>query len=130
VRVEERAAGPYFDDSPISLVCDAWLNELEVALGFALDPRRYRPNLFVRAEDGRRLSEHELVSRALEIGDVRLRVTAPIVRCVTTSYDLESGASDPRILRAVVERRASILGIYAEVERPGTFVAGGEVRLR
>ncbi len=130
VALEPRFDGPFFDDSPISLVCDAWLNELEDALGVALDPRRYRPNLFVRAAAGRRCpGEAELAGRVLEISDVRLRVTAPIVRCVTTSYDVEDGRPDPRILRAVVERRASILGIYAHVERPGTFVAGSEVVL-
>ncbi len=127
VRVEARGDGPHFDAAPISLVCDVWLNELEEALGFELDPRRYRPNLFVRAAGARPLAEADLVGRALEIAGVRLRVTAPIVRCVTTSYDVESGVADPRVLRAVVERRNSILGIYARVERRGTLATGAEV---
>jgi uncharacterized protein YcbX len=129
LRVEPRSDGPYFDDSPISLVCDAWLNELEALLGRTLDPLRYRPNLFVRTAGAPHPSEHDLVGNTIEIGGVHLRVTAPIVRCVTTTYDVESGEADPRILRAAVEHRASIVGIYAQVERPGTLVEGNEVVL-
>jgi uncharacterized protein YcbX len=60
----------------------------------------------------------------LRAGNVVLRVLEPIVRCVTPSYDLETGASSTELLRALVHLRANLMGVYCAVERPGALALG------
>jgi len=122
--VAERRDGPYFDLSPISIVFDRWIDELEALLGMSLDPQRFRPNFFVRAEAGFALREGDLVGSLLAAGEVRLRVTAETERCVTPSYDVETGFSEPRVLRVLAQQRDNVCGIYCEVERGGTVRLG------
>jgi uncharacterized protein YcbX len=120
-------AGPYFDDAAFSLIFDRWLREAERLVGYALDPLRYRPNAFARAAADFDLAEGALVGRTLAIGSARFRVTAPIGRCVTTTYDIETGASDPAVLRAVAQHRDNVMGVYCAIARPGTLHAGDAI---
>jgi uncharacterized protein YcbX len=119
--------GPYFDDGVFSLIVDRWLQAAEAHVGYALEPLRYRPNAFVRAADGFALDEPALVGRTLAAGSARLLVTAPIHRCVTTTYDLATGASDPNVLRAVARYRDNVMGIYCAVIVPGSLRPGDAV---
>ena len=124
VDVERRDDGPHFDAGTISIVLDLWLADLERHLGFPLDPQRYRPNLFVRAAPGFSLREPELIGATLRSGTVSLRVSEPIGRCVTTTYDVASGESNPEILRAVANERNNIMGVYCEVLETGALERG------
>lgn len=124
VAVEVRAAGPYFDLGAVSILFDTWLAEAERLVGSALDPLRYRPNVFVRAAAGFAASEGDLAGRRIAIGDVTLRVTQSIERCVTPTYDIATGASDPNVQRALVQHRANTMGIYCDVVHPGTIAVG------
>ena len=56
--------------------------------------------------------------------EVEFQVVATIKRCVTTTYDIETGESDPRVLRTVAEHRANVMGVYCDVLRPGILEAG------
>ena len=127
VSVTARGDGPYFDDSPISLIFDAWLREAEALVGYELDPLRYRPNLFVHAAPDFTRREADLVGSTILVHDVRLRVNDTIRRCVTTTYDIPTGASDPNVLRAVAQHRENVMGIYCVVENPGTVAIGDEL---
>lgn len=109
----------FFDAQPVSLIWDSWLREVETLVGRELDPQRYRPNIFVRAAGGFAAPERDLVGATLAVGGARLRVVATIGRCVTTTYDVATGESDPAVLRAVAQHRANTLGVYCTVERPG-----------
>jgi len=120
-------AGPYFDDAAFSLIFDRWLQEAESHVGYALDPLRYRANAFARAAPNFDFAEGALVGRTLAIGSARLRVTAPIGRCVTTTYDVATGASDPAVLRAVARYRDNVMGIYCAIVAPGTLRAGDAI---
>jgi uncharacterized protein YcbX len=124
VALSARSDGPYFDDAPVSVLVDRWLAEAERLVGYALDPLRYRPNLYVRAAADFAGSETDLVGTVLSAGDVRLRVSHPIERCVTTTYDVRTGESDPAVLRAVAQRRANLMGVYCVVEAPGSVRVG------
>jgi uncharacterized protein YcbX len=120
-------AGPYFDDAAFSLIFDHWLREAELRVGYPLDPLRYRANAFARAAPDFALPEAALVGRMLAIGSARFRVTAPIGRCVTTSYDIETGISDPEVLRAVARYRDNVMGIYCAIVVPGSLRAGDAI---
>ena len=120
----ERAAPHYFDDSPISLVLAPWLEDAQRVCGRTLDVRRFRPNLVADAIPGAEC-ERDLLGAELRIGArVRLRVTKAIRRCVAVTYDPESDAVDPGILRALAQEREATFGVYCEVLQPGTVVLG------
>ena len=121
----------YFDDdAPISLVFDHWIAEVEAALQMTLDPLRWRPNLYLRAMNGFARAEATLIGEVLEIGDAVVRVRDTIKRCVVTTYDVQGGEPEPGVLKYVAQRRANVLGIYADVESTGTVRPGAVVRLR
>jgi uncharacterized protein YcbX len=120
VAIDLRDHGPYFDLDPVSIIFDTWLRDGERLVGRNLEPLRYRPNIFARAANDFVRREGDLVDRILAIGDVRLRVTEPIHRCVTPSYDLETGESDPRVLEIIARERGNTMGIYAHVVRAGS----------
>ena len=120
----ESAAPHYFDDSPISLVLAPWLADAQRICGRSLDVRRFRPNLVADALAGAE-RERDLLGAELQIGArVRLRVTKAIRRCVAVTYDPESDAVDPGILRALAQEREATFGVYCEVLQPGTVVLG------
>ncbi len=118
VRVD-RAMGRYFDAAPVSILFDSWLLEASALAGYTLEPLRYRPNFYVTAVPPFD-SEAALVGRLLQAGTATLRVRSPIERCVTTTYDLRTGESDPKVLRAVVQNRGGNVGIYCDVVATGT----------
>ncbi len=124
VVLDRRSGGPFFDDAPISLILDLWLDELRDYLGHGVEPERFRPNFFVRARAGFTGGEAALQGAELDLGQARLRVRAPIVRCVTITYDPADGASDPEILRVVAQRRNSWMGVYCDVVQPGDVRTG------
>jgi len=126
IALELRAGGPHFDAEPVSVLFDAWLRELEALVDIALEPLRFRPNLYVESA-GAVSAEAAFVGRALEIGGVRLRVVSPILRCVTTTYDVVTGEPEPAVLRALAQQRANVMGVYCRVERPGEIAVGDAV---
>jgi uncharacterized protein YcbX len=117
--LDVRGDGPYFDAAPVSLVFDSWLAKLETLVHEAIDPLRFRANIYARAAAGFGASEADLVGTTFAIGDVRLRCTATITRCVTPTYDIATGARDVEIARALAGELGNIMGVYCEVERPG-----------
>ncbi|MBV8155679.1 MAG: MOSC domain-containing protein [Candidatus Eremiobacteraeota bacterium] len=125
--VERSGEGRFFDDAPVSILVDRWLDEVSAFAGYPVQPLRFRPNFFVVADDGFRYGEAELQGMSLQIGDVVLTVRSPIERCVVTTYDPEGGEPDPRILRFIAQQRNAWMGIYCDVERPGTVRVGDAV---
>jgi uncharacterized protein YcbX len=124
VVLDVRRDGPYFDAAPVSIVFDAWIAKLEAIVHEAVDPLRFRANIYAVAAPGFGAGEADLVGTTLAIGDVRLRCTATITRCVTPSYDIATGARDPEIARAIAVDIGNVMGVYCAVER------GGEIALR
>jgi uncharacterized protein YcbX len=127
VDVEHRRGEHFFDDAPISLLVDRWLEELCEHLGYAVEWERFRPNFFVRAVPEFTQSEPALEGMQLRLGSVQLRVRCPIERCVAVTYDPKGGPSDPRILRFVAEQRNTWMGIFCDVLKPGVVCAGDAV---
>jgi uncharacterized protein YcbX len=127
VAVRERDGGPHFDAQPVSLLFDRWLEELEAIVGMALDPQRFRPNLWARSDGHAVPREREMVGALLEVGGVLLRVVSPITRCVTPTYDVATGEPAPEISRAIVRERENLMGVYCTVERSGELSTGDEI---
>lgn len=119
----------YFDDSPVSLIVDRWLDGVSSYVGYRVEHERFRPNFFVEAVAGDALDEAALTGRELQLGEVTLRVRYPIERCVVITYDLDGEATDPRILRYVAQARSSWMGIYCDVPRAGIVRIGDSLSL-
>lgn len=129
VGVEIRRDEHYFDDAPLSLIVDAWLADVSAYTGYPVQWERFRPNFFVRSFEQGVPLERELVGRDLLLGEVRLRVRAPIGRCVTVTYHPNGEPSDPRILEYVAQQRDNAMGIYCDVVAPGVVARGDALRL-
>lgn len=129
VGVEIRRDEHFFDDAPISLIVDVWLAGVSAYAGYAVQWERFRPNFFVRSFERAVPLEGELVERELLLGAVRLRVRAPIGRCVTVTYHPSGEASDPRILQYLAQQRNNWMGVYCDVVTPGVVQRGDEVSL-
>jgi uncharacterized protein YcbX len=129
VALHREHGGRFFDDAPISLIVDRWIDEISEDLGFDVEPERFRPNFYVRASADFCSSESELVGAQLEVGGVRLRVREPTSRCVAVTYHPRRNLPDPRVLRSIAQKRDSIMGVYCEVLRAGVARTGDSVRL-
>jgi uncharacterized protein YcbX len=103
---------------------------VERALDMPLDPRRWRPNFYARAAADFDYTEPQLLGRIIEIGDVVLRVRDTIGRCVTTTYDIETGERDDDVLVYVAQQRDNVMGVYCDVELAGTVRVADALRLR
>lgn len=130
LRVRAQAGTHYFDDAPVSLVFDRWIEEVSRALDMPLDPLRWRPNFFAHAAADFAYGEEDLLGSTIELGDVVLRVRDRIGRCVTTTYDIRTGEQDGEVLLYVARERGNTMGVYCEVEVAGTVRAGDALRLR
>lgn len=129
VEVSREPGVRYFDAAPISILLDRWVADVESHIGRTLDPLRWRPNFFVRAEDAAAYSEGDLVGREIRMGNAMLRVRSGIDRCVTPTFDVESGEPEPEVLNYVARRRDNVMGIYCDVIRAGVARVGDALHL-
>jgi uncharacterized protein len=131
IRSERRAGEP--DRIAVSLASDASVDELARRGNDAkpLDARRFR--MLVQVAGARPHQEDEWVGSEVRIGDVAVRVTAPVARCVITTQDPNTGHLDFPTLKAITayrglrDGRKIDFGVYADVVRPGRVSVGDEV---
>lgn len=88
------------------------------------DVRRFRPNVVVSGGDERDLVDHDV-----RIGDVRVRVTKEIDRCVIVTRPQPGLERDKSVLVDVHRGRGGTLGVGALVRQPGTIAVGDTVEL-
>lgn len=117
----------FFDDAPVSIVLDRWMDGLSAALGYRVEPERFRANFLIRAGDAVTLEEDDLTGRELALGTVRLRVRYPIERCVATTYAPDGSGNDPEILRYIAQHRSTWMGVYCDVTEAGSVRLGDEL---
>ena len=111
-----------FDILPLLVATDGAL------AAFGRDPRRLRPNLVIGGVDG--LAEREWEGRRLQIGDALVQLDDLRGRCVMTTFDPESQAKDPGVLRDILNRFGGTLCLNASVVTPARIDVGDPVTLR
>jgi len=118
------AGGHSFSDSPekvLSLINLASVADLERVMREAIDPKRFRGNLYL--EGLAPWVELTWVGRHLKIGEARLEVTAPIERCAATNVNPTTAERDMNIPLTLRKGfRHMHMGVYARV------IEGGEIR--
>ncbi len=122
-----RAAGHSFSDvarKVVSIINLATVAELERAIGAAVDPLRFRANLYV--EGWPAWHEFTLMERMIGVGgSVQLRVVKRIVRCAATEVDPQTGIRDLPIPRTLLQTFGHAdCGVYAEVVADGEIAEG------
>ncbi len=121
-----RAPGATLTDSSRqtpSLMSLASLRALSEQMGADLDARRFRGNFWVDGLEP--WAEFDLIGRNIRFGDVVLRVTRPIERCVATTANPESGLRDWNPLPPLKRLHGSPdFGVLVEIVEGGTLSLG------
>ena len=120
-----------YDFAPLHLLTTATLARLAAAHPdgrFA--PQRFRPNFVIATPDAAGFLEDMWIGAELAVGsELRLRVTEPCKRCVTTTVAQDDLPKDPDILKSVVRENQANAGVYAAVLRGGTVREGDGVEV-
>ena len=110
-----------FDVLPLLVATDGAI------AAFGRDRRRLRPNLVIGGVEG--LAERGWPGGRLRIGEVMIGVQDLRGRCVMTTFDPDTLAHDPEVLRDIVRRFGGKLALNCEVLRGGNIRTGEEVEL-
>ena len=114
------------DDQPVTLMSEASLKALAAEFnGTAPDPRRFRMTITMTGPDA--WAEHGWGGQKVSIGETVLRVIAPVPRCVITTRNPDSGATDARILHALARLRGKndiTFGVWCDIIHPGRIHVG------
>ena len=108
-----------FDILPLLVATDGAID----ALG--IDGRRLRPNIVVGGVEG--VAEREWAGRSLHAGGVAIRLDSLRGRCVMTTWDPDTQAQDPSVLRRIVQQFGGKVALNAEVVTPGWLAVGDAV---
>lgn len=107
----------------VSLINLASLAALSERVGAALDPLRFRANVYFSGLSA--WDELDWVEGHLRIGDARLHVVSPITRCAATSVNPVTARRDIDVPRALLQHFGhNYMGVYAEVLQGGELAVG------
>ena len=126
------AQGHRFTDSRsgfVSVVNLASVRHMTQKLGRAVDPLRFRANIYVEGVEP--WAELDWADGAgLRFGDARAEVCKPIVRCTATHVDPRTGERDIDIVPALRDLYGHVLcGIYLNISRSGRVREGDTLEL-
>jgi uncharacterized protein len=116
--------GGYQGPATVSLMAASSITALSDLMGLpALDARRFRSNLIIDGLEAN--TELGWRGQRLRLGEAELRITGPIRRCRVIDTSLDTGERDLPLLAKLAENGSvPLLGVYAEVVRPGRISAG------
>ena len=140
LELSQQAPGNSFVDyAPVHLITTATLAAVTSAVGAALAPRVFRPNLILATPGLSDYAENDWVGRHLTIGaQVRLEIFLPTPRCAVPTLAHGPDPGNPQVLRVLAQEnripvegfgRQTCAGVYAKVISPGRVRAGDEVRV-
>lgn len=110
----------------VSLLSLESLNELSTKIGFDLDPRRFRGNLWLSG--GKPFEEFDWLGQEIILGSSKLKVIEPIERCNATKVNPISGEKDIDTLNALNTYYGhQDFGVYCEILTDGTVEKGNQL---
>ena len=110
----------------VSIINLASVAAVEAMVGAAVNPLRFRANLYL--EGWPAWHEFDLVGASLAIGDIRLKLVKPITRCAAVNVDPDTAARDLELPATLMRRLGrNECGIFAEVTAGGTIGIGDEI---
>ncbi|MGX5653358.1 MOSC domain-containing protein [Geodermatophilus nigrescens] len=110
-------------EASLTIVNLATVRAIGAALGIAVDPLRFRANVYI---DGLPAwAELDLPGRRLQLGGAQVDVFAPVERCSATSVHPTRGGCDINMPRALaVTFGHAFCGVYARVHVAGPLRVG------
>jgi uncharacterized protein len=118
------------DCRPVSLFSVQTARRLGEELGWAVDKRRFRANLFIDLGDVRGFAEDAFVGRTLRIGaKAVVAVTDRDPRCKMVTLDPDTAERNPEVLRTINAAHANKAGVYGAVLVEGLVRPGDEIVL-
>jgi len=110
----------------VSIVNLASVRDLSDKIGRALDPLRFRANLYIDGWPA--WAENDLTGQTLSLGAARAEVLKPIVRCAATHVDPTSAERDVDLVKALFDHYGHMFcGIYLNVTQGGAVREGDTV---
>jgi len=129
-RLQLLRQGNFFDAMPVHLLTRTTLKTLaQLAPESNWDERRFRPNVFIDADDSEGYPELDWIGRQLCVGTAVLEVVAGCPRCVMVTQAFDDLQQDQGVMRTLVRETKHTAGIYARVVLEGTAQVGGPVEL-
>ncbi len=115
-----------FDEASISVISPATIKRVENELGFALDVRRFRPNILIETNNEDSFAEDTWVGGTMVFGadddSAAINITMKDKRCSMINLDPDTAVQNPDVMKTVVRLNQNNAGIY------GTVVRTGEIR--
>jgi uncharacterized protein len=131
VRLLEAPEGFRFTDSKsgfVSLINLASVAEIGGAQGAAVDPLRFRGNLYI--EGAEPWAEASWPGKRLKVGGVTLNVLKMTDRCAATGVEPGTGRRDMDLVQTLRKAFGHIdCGVYARIEAGGRIARGDGVEL-
>jgi uncharacterized protein YcbX len=119
----------HFDDCGVHLVTMSSIRAISRDVGRDIDPRRTRANI-VLDTGGAGFAEDDWSGWSLAIGpDVVLELGEGMPRCVMVDRAQAGVAADPPILKTLGRTHDVLLGLQANVLKPGQISVGDDARL-
>jgi uncharacterized protein YcbX len=113
-------------DKYVSLINLGSIRDLERKIGAAVDPIRFRANVYFDGPPG--WGELGWMERGIGVGSARLRVIAPITRCAATEVNPRTAERDiPMVAELMRHFGHNLMGVYAEVVGAGDIAIGDRI---
>ena len=119
IRFHSEDHGQRYDVLPLTVLTDG------MARAVGVDHRRFRPNIVIGGVEG--LAETDWPGSFLRIGGVVIGMRNRRSRCVMTTFDPDTLAQDPSVLRRVVTEFDGSVALDSWVESPGRIAVGDPV---
>jgi uncharacterized protein YcbX len=118
------------DCRPISLFSRQTAQQLGEEVGFVLDKRRFRANVYLDLGTAQGFSENSLVGHNVRIGSkVIIAALERDPRCQMITLDPDTATPNPEILRAVARGHDGTAGIYGAVLVEGIIRPGDTIEM-
>ena len=125
-----RSDRSFTDCRPVSVFSIQTAQQIGDEVGFALDKRRFRANVYADLTPMRGFTENTFVGRTLQIGKKAvIAVTDRDPRCKMITLDPNTAEASPEVLRRVRDNHEGKAGIYGAVLVEGMVRPGDEIRL-
>ena len=118
------------DCRPVSLISLQTVGQVGDELGFAVDKRRFRANIYMNFDVADGFGEDALVSRKFRVGSsATIMILERDPRCKMISLDPDTGEHNPEVLRLVAQAHGAKAGVYCAVLVEGIVKSGDSIEL-
>src|SRR5215470_14637374 len=125
-----RSHRSFTDCRPVSIFSIQTMQRIGEEVGFTLDKRRFRANIYADLTPMAGFAENAFVGRKLQIGTrAVLALTDRDPRCKMITLDPNTAEPSPEVLRSVRDAHEGKAGLYGAVLIEGVVRPGDAIRL-